>query len=100
MANVPGAIYRVALDDGLSLRLIGDEIERISGHPAEEFVDGAVRTLFDIVHPDDRTRVEVGSAPRSPSGGRWTCSTGSSAPTAACAGCSSARRSAATGSTA
>jgi len=58
MANVPGAIYRVALDDGLSLRLIGDEIERISGYPAEDFVDGVGRTLFEIVHPDDRTRVE------------------------------------------
>jgi PAS domain S-box-containing protein len=59
MANVPGAIYRISLDDGLSLRLIGEEIERISGYPADDFVCGVERTLFDIVHPDDRTRVEV-----------------------------------------
>jgi PAS domain S-box-containing protein len=59
MANVPGAIYRVSLEDGLSLRLIGDEIERITGYPADDFVDGAARTLFSIVHPDDRQWVEV-----------------------------------------
>ena len=59
IANVPGAIYRVALEDGLSMRLIGDEIARITGYPAEDFVDGATRTLFSIVHPDDRQWVVV-----------------------------------------
>ena len=58
MANVPGAIYRVTFEDGLSLRLIGDEIERITGYPPEDFVDAATRTLFWIVHPDDRGWVE------------------------------------------
>jgi PAS domain S-box-containing protein len=59
LANVPGAIYRVALEEGLSLRLIGDEIERITGYPPEDFVDAAKRTLFSLVHPDDRQWVEV-----------------------------------------
>jgi len=59
LANVPGAIYRVALEEGLSLRLIGDEIERITGYPAEEFVDARTRTLFSLVHPADRQWVEV-----------------------------------------
>jgi PAS domain S-box-containing protein len=59
LANVPGAVYRVALEDGLSLRLIGGEIERITGYPPEDFVDAAARTLFSIVHPDDRQWVEV-----------------------------------------
>jgi PAS domain S-box-containing protein len=59
MGNVPGAIYRVELEDGLSLRLIGDEIERITGYPPDDFIDGATRTLFSLVHPDDRQWVEV-----------------------------------------
>jgi len=59
LANVPGAIYRVALEDGLSLRLIGDEIERITGYPPEDFVDASKRTLFSLVHPEDRQWVEV-----------------------------------------
>jgi PAS domain S-box-containing protein len=59
VANVPGAIYRVALEDGLSLRLIGAEIERITGYPPEDFIDASTRTLFSIVHPDDRQWVEV-----------------------------------------
>jgi PAS domain S-box-containing protein len=59
IANVPGAIYRVALADDLSLKLIGDEIERITGYPADDFVDASTRTLFSLVHPDDRQWVEV-----------------------------------------
>jgi PAS domain S-box-containing protein len=59
MSNVPGAVYRVTLEDGLSLRLIGDEIERITGYPPEDFIDASTRTLFSIVHPDDRQWVEV-----------------------------------------
>jgi PAS domain S-box-containing protein len=59
MSNVPGAVYRVTLEDGLSLRLIGDEIERITGYPPEDFIDAATRTLFSIVHPDDRQWFEV-----------------------------------------
>jgi PAS domain S-box-containing protein len=59
VANVPGAIYRVALADDLSLKLIGDEIERITGYPADDFVDASARTLFSLVHPDDRQWVEV-----------------------------------------
>ena len=35
----------------MSLKLIGDEIERITGYPPEDFVDAATRTLFSIVHP-------------------------------------------------
>jgi PAS domain S-box-containing protein len=59
LANVPGAIYRVELDEGMSLRLIGDEIERITGYPPEDFVDAAERTLFSLVHREDRQWVEV-----------------------------------------
>ena len=53
MGNVPGAIYRVTFEDGLSLRLIGDEIERITGYPAADFVESRRRTLLSIMHPDD-----------------------------------------------
>jgi PAS domain S-box-containing protein len=58
MANVPGAIYRCAPDRDWTMELISDEIERISGHPPEDFIDSAVRTFASIIHPDDRERVE------------------------------------------
>jgi PAS domain S-box-containing protein len=57
LSNVPGAIYRVALEDGLSLRLIGDEIERITGYPVSEFIANVRRSFDSIIHPEDRDRV-------------------------------------------
>jgi PAS domain S-box-containing protein len=58
MVNVPGAIYRSAWHAGHSVELISDEIERISGYPANNFIASAKRTVLSIVHPEDRERVE------------------------------------------
>ena len=91
LVNVPGAIYRSAWHAGHALELISDEIERISGYPPVDFVASAKRTLMSIVH----RRTASGSrapwrlrtpSPRRPS----SSSTGSCAPTARCAGCSTA----------
>jgi PAS domain S-box-containing protein len=53
VANVPGAIYRGAHDADWTMAVISDEIERISGYPASDFVDNARRTFASIIHPDD-----------------------------------------------
>jgi len=58
VANVPGAIYRGALDANWTMFMLSDEIERISGYPASDFVDNARRTFASIIHPDDRDEVE------------------------------------------
>ena len=57
MATVPGAIYRSAWHADHRLELITDEIERISGFPADNFIASRRRTLMSIIHPDDRERV-------------------------------------------
>ncbi len=64
MATVPGAIYRSAWHAGHRLELITDEIERISGYPADNFVASNRRTLMSIIHPDDQQNVlsEVATA--------------------------------------
>jgi PAS domain S-box-containing protein len=64
MATVPGAIYRSAWHANHRLELITDEIERISGYPADNFIASSRRTLMSIIHPDDRERVmrEVATA--------------------------------------
>ena len=54
MATVPGAIYRSAWHAGHRLELITDEIERISGYPADNFIASSRRTLLSIIHPDDQ----------------------------------------------
>jgi PAS domain S-box-containing protein len=58
VANVPGAIYRCALDADWTMAVISDEIERISGYPAADFVASAHRTFGSIIHPDDRDEVD------------------------------------------
>ena len=56
--NVPGAIYRCALDPSWTMELIGDEIERITGYPASDFVANRRRSYGSLIHPDDRALVE------------------------------------------
>jgi len=51
LLNVPGAIYRSAWHAGHRLELISDEIERISGYPAANFIASARRTIVSIIHP-------------------------------------------------
>ena len=57
VANVPGAIYRCAHDADWTMATISDEIERISGYPASDFIDNARRTFASIIHPDDGEEV-------------------------------------------
>ena len=57
LLNVPGAIYRSAWHAGYRVELISDEIERISGYPAANFIASTRRTLLSIIHPDDLAAV-------------------------------------------
>jgi PAS domain S-box-containing protein len=57
LRNVPGAVYRSEAGDEFAMQLMGDEIERITGHPASDFVGNARRSYHSIIHPDDRDRV-------------------------------------------
>jgi len=56
--NIPGAYYRCAVDPDWTMHLIGEEIERITGYPAEDFIDNRRRSYGSVIHPDDRRRVE------------------------------------------
>src|SRR3954469_22666109 len=56
--NVPGAIYRCNLDSDWTMHVIGDEIERITGYPAEDFIENRRRTYMSLVHPEDHRRGE------------------------------------------
>ena len=56
--NIPGAIYRCSLDSDWTMHLIGEEIERITGYPAEDFVENRRRTFVSLIHVDDRDHVE------------------------------------------
>jgi PAS domain S-box-containing protein len=62
--NIPGAFYRCTVDPSWTMHLIGDEIERITGYPAEDFIDNRRRSYGSVIHADDRPHVErsVGEA--------------------------------------
>ena len=57
IANVPGAIYRCANDADWTMEVISDEIERISGYPAVDFILNACRSFASVIHPDDHDDV-------------------------------------------
>jgi PAS domain S-box-containing protein len=58
VSNVPGAIYRCAMDAAWTMEFLSDAIEQISGYPAGDFIQNRVRTYASIIHPDDAARVE------------------------------------------
>jgi PAS domain S-box-containing protein len=58
LSNIPGAIYRCALDADWDMEFISDNIEWVSGYPASDFILSAVRSYASIIHPDDRDGVE------------------------------------------
>jgi PAS domain S-box-containing protein len=58
VANIPGAVYRCACDEHWTMEWLSDEIEQISGYPASDFIDSAVRTFASVIDPDDREQVQ------------------------------------------
>jgi PAS domain S-box-containing protein len=58
MESVPGAIYRAANDSIWKVQRVSDDIERITGYPASDFVDASKTTIVEVTHPDDREPVD------------------------------------------
>jgi PAS domain S-box-containing protein len=59
LSNIPGAIYRCALDSNWDMEFISDDIQELSGYPASDFILSTVRSYASIIHPDDRQGVET-----------------------------------------
>jgi signal transduction histidine kinase/DNA-binding response OmpR family regulator len=57
VTNSPGATYRCANDEHWTMEFISAGITRISGYPAEDFLNNRVRSYASIIHPDDRKRI-------------------------------------------
>jgi PAS domain S-box-containing protein len=51
--NIPGAVYRCANDETWTMEFISEQIETLSGYPAEEFIMNRVRSYASVIHPDD-----------------------------------------------
>ncbi|MDD4981913.1 MAG: PAS domain S-box protein [Candidatus Omnitrophota bacterium] len=55
--NIPGAVYRCANDSDWTMEFISDEISKISGYPAGDFIANKVRSYGSIIYPEDREYV-------------------------------------------
>ena len=56
--TIPGTVYRCLFDAQWTMLFISDEVERLTGYPACEFTNNAVRTFTSVIHPDDVQLVE------------------------------------------
>jgi len=56
---LPCAIYRCALDAHWTMAFISKQIHEITGYPASDFFDNAVRSFASVIHPDDITGVDA-----------------------------------------
>jgi PAS domain S-box-containing protein len=56
IANLPGAVYRLAASPGRPIDLVSEKIEDLTGYLPADFMQGKV-VYADLVHPDDRERV-------------------------------------------
>ncbi|GEM_PF-1983929 len=56
--SVPGAIFRCAFDEHWTMEYLSEQIEAITGHPADEFLGNRSRSYNSIIHPDDRKKVQ------------------------------------------
>jgi PAS domain S-box-containing protein len=58
VANVPGVIFRCAIDTDWTMEFLSDEIEDLVGYPASDFIANKVRTFTSIIDPEDAPRLE------------------------------------------
>ncbi|HPS37509.1 MAG TPA: PAS domain S-box protein [Candidatus Omnitrophota bacterium] len=54
VANLPSAVYRCKNDESWTMEFLSDEIFRISGYPASDFIHNRVRSYASIIHPEDQ----------------------------------------------
>ena len=57
VSNLPGLAYRCLNDEHWTMLFFSEEIERMTGYPAGDFMNNAVRSYASIIHPDDGPRV-------------------------------------------
>ena len=57
-SNIPGTVHLSKYDDKWSKIYLNDEIEKLTGYPKEDFLQGKIYYI-DLVHPDDLKLVQA-----------------------------------------
>jgi two-component system, cell cycle response regulator len=58
VASIPGAVYRFRISSTWVIEFISDAIEEITAFPASRFRWQPVKSLRNIIHPEDKVQVE------------------------------------------
>lgn len=58
ISNIPGTIYRgkISKDAGFMMEFMSDAVEELTGYPASDFVNNAVRSFSSIILSEDRKK--------------------------------------------
>ncbi|SDS63361.1 PAS domain S-box-containing protein [Halopseudomonas sabulinigri] len=62
VSNLPGAVYRCQADQQWTMVYLSQEIERITGYPASDFINNQRRSYASVIHPDDFDSTLLASA--------------------------------------
>jgi PAS domain S-box-containing protein len=57
ISNQAGATYRCNSDEHWSMHFISDQIEKISGYAASDFIGNSKRSYADVIYPEDRKQI-------------------------------------------
>jgi two-component system sensor histidine kinase/response regulator len=57
VSNIPGVVYRCALDHSWTIYYITEAIENLTGYSANDLQGNRRKTFAGLIHPDDRDRV-------------------------------------------
>ncbi len=58
VGNIPGISYRCRNDEFWTMEIISDEVKILTGYPASDFLQNAVRSWSSIIHPEDKEAAE------------------------------------------
>ncbi|MEZ5508035.1 MAG: PAS domain S-box protein [Gammaproteobacteria bacterium] len=56
--NIPGITYRCLMDEHWTMMYMSDQVDPLSGYPASDFINNAVRSYQSVIHPDDRQKTD------------------------------------------
>ncbi|MGB2927214.1 MAG: response regulator, partial [Limnothrix sp.] len=54
IVNLPGVVFRCLHDQTWTMKFLSPGIKELTGYPATDFLNNQVRSLQQIIHPDDR----------------------------------------------
>jgi PAS domain S-box-containing protein len=57
--NLPGVVYRCALDEFWTMHYISDAVYELTGRNPKDFIGNRKLTYADTIHPDDREKVQT-----------------------------------------